>query len=427
MASIAVSFGKDPREQAPVHVATGAWTIDKLACWLLVVAVVFINAADFRGDTGEEFRVHWQIYLRLLVAFICGCVGILYFIPKTFRDFLAGPGLFVSGYVAWYGATLVTSVDRSYCTAAWISLVGVLLIIPAAMRVLGGANYLSAVASGLTLYLIGSWIAYLFVPAVGVFQEQVTQTLVYERMGGLGHPNELGFYAAFTVLVYAGLATSGRLRWSIASCGMALGAATLLTCFSRTAMIACGFGLLFTLQMHLRQRGNAVAVFLALSLLTLVAFIAMGTGKLDWFVESALTKLTKSGSTEELSTATGRTEIWAYGIEQIKASPIVGYGYCSARFVMEEYSFHCHNIVLNALLFGGILSGGIVLGMILYLMRSLVVAPRPEIDGLVVCMLVGGMVDGLLGAPSPAATVLIWFSILLWRQLDMHLAPPASV
>ncbi len=395
------------------------WTIDKIACWLLVVLVVFINGADFRGATGEDFEVHWQIYMRLMIAFMCGCVGALYLPSKTIRDFFTLPGLLITAYIGWYALTLITSIDKAYCTAAWVSLVGVLLLIPAAMRVLGGFNYMFAIATGLTLYLVGSWIAYLFVPEVGVFKEQVTMTYVYERMGGLGHPNELGFYSAFTILVFSGLAISGRLSWLVASIGILLGAVTLLTCFSRTATLTCALGLLFTYQAYWRRPGNALGVFLILGLGTLVVFAAVGTGELDWFIESTLTKLTKSGSTDELSTATGRTEIWAYGIKMIGESPLFGYGYCSARFIMEEHSYHCHNIVLNAAMYGGVVSGLIVAGMIAYQLTAVVNFPIPEVDGIIVFMCAAGMVDELLGAPSPAASVLIWFSLLFWRQLDV--------
>ncbi len=401
-----------------------AWNIEQRVCLSLVVLVVFINGADFRGGTGEEFEVHWQIYLRLMVSFACGCVGALYFPSKTVRDFLAWPGLLITAYVGWYGVLLPTSVEKAYSVAAWVSLVGVLLLIPAAMRVLGGYRFLLAVACGLTLYLIGSWIAYLFVTEVGVYQEQVTTTSVYERMSGLGHPNELGFYSAFTIMVFAGLAVSGRMSWMIASLGMFLGAITLFTCFSRTSTITCALGLMLTFQAYWRRPGNAIAVVVAVGLGILILFAAVGTGELDWIIDSTLTKLTKSGSTDELATATGRTDIWAYGIKKIGESPLVGYGYCSARFVMDEHSFHCHNIILNAAMYGGVVAGLIVIGMLLYQLTSIIYDPIPAIDGLILWMCVAGMVDELLGAPSPAAAVTLWFSMLLWRQLGMQVGPP---
>lgn len=384
--------------------------------WSLIIGVVFLNAADFRGDTGEEFSVHWQIYLRLLVSAAAGAYGLLQ-LPKTIRDFITWPGLLVTAYILWYGITIPFSVDVKYSLVAWSSFVGVLLLIPATLRSLGGFQFLLAVASGLMLFVIGSWIAYLFFPEVGVFKEQITRTSVYERMGGLGHPNELGFYSALLVLVLAGLATCKRFSWFLASPGILLGLFTLSSSFSRTAIIACTIGLIFTLQNYWRRPGNYLAILLA-GLLTMgVAFALLGAGRLDWIVERVLTSVTKSGSTDELASATGRTEIWAYGIEQILKSPAVGYGYCSARFVMSEHSYHCHNVVLNALMFGGLFSGLIVFAMVIYFLYSILFAANPVIDGLIVFLLIGGLVDGILGAPSPAAPTFLWFTILFWRQL----------
>ncbi len=397
------------------------WTLDKLVCWGLVMAVVFVMGADFRGDTGEDFQVHWQIYLRLLVAFVCGVVGVLLMFPRSFRDYLAWPGLLLTAYVGWYLVTIPTGIDRSFTAAAWVSLLGVAAFVPGAMRLLGGWGFMTAVAVGLTIYLIGSWIAYLLFPEIGVFQEQVTRTEVFERMGGLGHPNELGFYSAYTVLVFTSLGISKRMNMWLVAAGVALGAVTLVGCFSRTAIVVCCFGLVFALQGQWRVRGNAFAIALGLALATGAGLVALGSGKLDWAIDRALKKVTKSGSTEELATATGRTEIWQYGIKKISESPLTGYGYCSARFIMVDHSYHCHNIVLNAMMFGGVISGLIVGSMVLYFVYSLIFNPRPEVDGIIACMVAGGMIEGLISAPSPAASILLWIAMLFWRQQQMHI------
>ena len=393
------------------------WSLEKLVCWTLVFSLVFVMGADFRGDTGEDFKVHWQIYLRLLVAFASGLVGSLILFPRSFRDFLTWPGLLLTLYIGWYFVTLATSVSKSYSIAAWASLLGVGIFIPGALRILGGYRFLAAVAAGLAVYLVGSWVAYLAFPEIGVFAEQISKTEVYERMGGLGHPNELGFYSAYTVLVFTGLGISKRVGWPVAGIGIVLGFVTLAACFSRTAMAVCCIGLLFTLQDYVRLKSNVVGMLLATLVLLFGAFIAVGSGKLDWMIERTLTGVSKSGSTDELTTATGRTEIWAYGIKQISTRPTRGFGYCTARFVMIDHSYHCHNIVLNALMFGGIISGMVVLGMIGYLLYTVFLDRLPIIDGLAVMMLAGGMVEGLLGAASPSASSVIWIMLLFWRQI----------
>ncbi|MFK7737984.1 MAG: O-antigen ligase family protein [Pirellulaceae bacterium] len=411
-----------PRSRADAQLSNIDWTLDRVACWSLTAALVFLMGADFRGDTGEEFQVHWQIYLRLLLAAVAGGVGALLLFPKTYRDFFCVPGILLVGYAGWYLATLPFSVAKGYSIAAWVSLVGVLLFIPAAMRILGGFRLVTAVATGLVAFLLGSWFAYLFVPEIGVFNEQITRTEVFERMGGLGHPNELGMYAAFTTVLFAGLGVSRRVGWSLAILGMMLGLVTLVGCFSRTSMAVCLVGLAVTLQGQWRLRSNLAGISLGVGLASFVLLAAFGTGQLDWLIEDALRKVTKTGNTDELATATGRTEIWSYAVTQIAESPLYGYGYCSARFIMEEHSYHCHNIVLNAMMFGGIVAGLIVATMIAYLVWGILFNPRPEIDGLAAILVTGGMVEGLLGAPSPAAAIFLWVMLIFWRQLNMQIA-----
>lgn len=416
-----------PEQAALATSENRAWTLEHLMFAGLTAGIVFINAADFRGDTGaDEFQVHWQIYVRLLCTFACGGLGFLYSVPHVFRTYAAWPGLLLTAYAGVYAGFLPASVSRNYSAAALLSLLCILIFVPAAMRVLGGTRFLLALAVGLTTHLIGSWIAYLFFPEVGVFMEQVTQTDIYERMGGLAHPNELGFYAAYTTLVFAGLGRAEVIARTVAAAGMLLGITTIVGCFSRTAAIVTTLGLIVVFWQPLRRPGNLVGGMLATATVILVAFLAVGSGQFDWFIESVLTKLTKSGSTSELTTATGRTEIWQYAISCIQQSPVVGYGYATARFVMSEHSYHGHNIVLNALLFGGVLSGLIVISMIVYLGTMILFRSRPIVDGLAAAMLAGGMVDGLLGAASPAASTVIWIMLLLWRYHE-HVAAAEPV
>lgn len=397
-----------------------AWTLEQAVFWLLVAALTFFMGADFRGSTGGEFEVHWQIYLRLLLAFASGALGALLLFPRTYRDFFTWPGILLTLLLVLYLLSVAFSASKSYSFAAWSSLLGVTLFIPGALRVLGGFRYLTAVATGLSFYMVGSWIAYLLVPSVGVFEEQVSMTEVYPRMGGLGHPNELGFFAAYTVIIFAGLGTSKRIGWTIAGAGMLLGIVTLVGCFSRTAIIVCTLGLLVTFQEYIRLRSlAAIGMFLGAGVLTVVFFV-VASGTLDWAIEDSLRGLSKSGSTDELKTGTGRTEIWAYGIKKIAERPVRGYGYCTTRFVMEDYSYHCHNIVLNAMMFAGILAGFLVLTMVLYHVFFILTKPLPVIDGLAVVMLTGGMVEGLLGAASPAASTILWFTLLFWRPLRVE-------
>lgn len=386
----------------------------------LVYAVAFINAADFRGDTGEVFTVHWQIYFRLLICAICGMIGIMS-IHLVIRPLTTFPGLLISLLLVWIGLTLPMSIDKSYSVAAYVSLGAVLTMLPAAMSILGARVFLLTLGSALLTYLIGSWFVYLALPDIGVFREQVSMTEAVERMGGLGHPNELGQYSAFTVVLFAILGYLRQIRWSLAAPAIALGVATLIVCFSRTSILVSIVGLLVVYRRELFTERTVLAVIALALVLMPLGFLVVGSGELDWMISDAMLKISKSGSTDELTTGTGRTEIWQEAFRQIGNQPLHGYGYVTARFVMEDFSYHCHNIVLNMTLNTGIPGGLILLSMVLYLVWSIITDPRHEIDGLVAIIIAGGLVDGMLMAPVPSAAMLIWFSAVLWRQMDMRL------
>ncbi len=86
---------------------------------------------------------------------------------------------------------------------------------------------------------------------------------------------------------------------------------------------------------------------------------------------------------------------------------------------MEDHSYHGHNIVINAMLFSGIPGGLVVITMVAVLLMGIVFMPRPEIDGCAACLIFGGMLDGVIGAPAPAAGLVIWLACLFWRQLGL--------
>ena len=405
-----------PREDS----ASDVWSLQAISCWLLTVMITFINGADFRGTTGaENFEVHWQIYLRLLVSISSGAVAGLLLFPKSYRDFISWPGFSVTLSLVWFGVCIPFGIERVYCAAGWVCLTCVLVFVPTAMRVLGAWGIVSAIAAGLVLYVAGSWIAFLYYPEIGVYKEQITNTYALERMGGLGHPNELGFYCAFAILLFTVIGVSKRLPWVVVVPVLMLAGFALLKCYSRTAMIVTAIGLVFTLQNQLRANmGIPIAgVFFGL----VVAFAAVSSGKIDWMVEDLLSGVSKSGNSSELSSATGRDEIWKYGIEQIKASPVFGYGYGAARFVMYNHSYHCHNVLLNAMMAGGVLAGVLLALQLLYVLWGMFFQPRFEVDGLAVCFLIGGIVEGLLSATTPAAHMVIWSVILFWRPFGFSL------
>jgi O-antigen ligase len=78
--------------------------------------------------------------------------------------------------------------------------------------------------------------------------------------------------------------------------------------------------------------------------------------------------LSRSGRTEEITSMTGRSSIWAVVIELWWQRPLLGYGYTSALSILPSTpglfntAAHAHNMLLELLFAGGI----VLVGLFLY-------------------------------------------------------------
>ena len=417
MASIPANYEtvRPAKEDSREH---SGWMIKSILS-SLVFLIVFFNQADFGGQSAEQFSVHWEIYARLLICAASGLAAIL-LMHQVLGPYLKMPGLLISGFLLWSLILIPTSVDKSYSTATLVSLIAVAAMVPAAIKTLGQRQFMNMIGLGLVTYLVGSWIAYLFIPEIGVFYEQVSMTDVYARMGGLGHPNELGLYSAFTFVLFAGLHAKGQMKLQFVLPIMALAAATLVTSYSRTSLILATVGLAVVYRDRLLTRQFVLTAMVGVLLLIPIVGYQFASGTIDWTLEDTAMSLSKSGTADELSTATGRTEIWSYAIERIGEKPLTGFGYGTMRFVMDEHSFHCHNTFLNFSLSTGVVGGLFFLTMCGYLLTMAWQDPRPEIDGLVAIIIIGGFVEGALLSPAPTCQLLVFMSAILWRQLTVE-------
>lgn len=77
--------------------------------------------------------------------------------------------------------------------------------------------------------------------------------------------------------------------------------------------------------------------------------------------------LSRSGDADEITSGTGRAEIWTVVIEMIKQRPITGHGYASASYILPNdprlfsVAAHAHNMYLEVLFSCGIIGFGVLL------------------------------------------------------------------
>lgn len=113
--------------------------------------------------------------------------------------------------------------------------------------------------------------------------------------------------------------------------------------------------------------------------------------------------LLRGGSTEQLLTLTGRTELWAAALQTVGDSPLVGFGYGAGRLILTElipWSGTGHNLWVEASVSFGIIGAILVtaiLGWMLYRSRRLQRAGARTSGGLGLALAVFVVLDGVAG------------------------------
>ncbi|MCA9140439.1 MAG: O-antigen ligase family protein, partial [Planctomycetales bacterium] len=302
--------------------------------------------------------------------------------------------------------------------------VGYFLFITAALGTIGLRKVLRVFLVGSTCYLLVAWGAYLLVPSFGRFYEYTDATTTVTRMGGVAHPNAIAAEASVALLVCCAVIRDRRPgqrmgRW--ASVGWALLItlilATLYATMSRTAVLAAVAGLVMLMFDKLYGRRGALMLVGAVTLGASGLFVTMLTTT-ESVGDSAVAAVTKSDNVEELTSLTGRTEIWAEAISLIVQRPLTGYGLDSAASVMSEKSVGTHNLFLNVVFSTGIITGIfmlLLLGATLYLAFA---SDNPLFRGISTFVLISGLVDDTLFASFPCPITFLWISML------MSMSPP---
>jgi O-antigen ligase len=199
------------------------------------------------------------------------------------------------------------------------------------------------------------------VPAVRAF---VNPSGAFENGRLWGSPNDLSLCAG-TLVVLALILNSLRKRTWLA--GFVIVGATVMIMSGGKAGIAAGIASV-TLFFVLQKRVAAGFGWL-LGVLVLGGIILSAT--------PLATHFTTYQEQGQLSTITGRTDLWKAIWPEIRQHPIVGHGYLSSRFVSQEMEMpwaetgHMHNGFLEALYNNGLVGLIILVGIHLIIVKNL--------------------------------------------------------
>ena len=137
----------------------------------------------------------------------------------------------------------------------------------------------------------------------------------------------------------------------------------------------------------------------------------------DTWAEKLLSKVTKSGSVNELTSATGRDAIWAETVSLIQQRPVLGYGAATSKSLLAEYSHYTHNMFLNVSLSAGVFAGALLVLQVFYGLWRAIVRPAIVADSLLVCLFLSGLAENVaFEFIASGATALLTLTIA-WHLL----------
>jgi O-antigen ligase len=378
----------------------------------LLAACVLVNDANFRVADIEEVSLDWQTALRLGLCALCGLYA-AWNLPAATRALTRFPMAWLLLFVGCAWLTLPTAIAPLYATAACAALTSTALFTGALVERTSGESIVRTIVTTILLLAIGCWIAQFVRPELGQ-PDYLTpgHEPIGWRLGGLIHPNGLGAHCALAL----GMLHVGRVTWqwswrSIAPLA-AFFAVTLLATGSRTSclMIAAGLAVI-----ALRE----APALLALAVAALATFVLVGevcgAAWADW-----LLAFTRDGNVQEISTFTGRTDLWEMAIDHVRRAPLSGYGYGCSRYIFLELATfpaaHPHNLILDTAVETGIPGALIEIAMICALLRRMVARPSPFPDTMLLLVAVMGIVEVPIFNPLPEAFTLLWMLALGWKR-----------
>lgn len=368
------------------------WLALPLALWALLL--LSLQAGDIRGVSHPGKGVAYLNSLRSLLPLLAGYLVMLVMTAKLLQSrpegmrlfgplgsmlaqarYLCHPLSFMMAYGLVGILSLVWSpkvVDALYWGAAFMSVPLVLWAISwggrgfANIQRIIAVNWLIVALAVLGLFVVA--LIYLKLGSVIAHPSDWFECKLrpghgpmswYELTSNKLRPTGVGRYAAL-----AGILSVGGLwqrRWSPAWGGLlVISLILLLTSGARSAMVGFAVAAPLVIILHGGRRA-AVAGAVAVALLVPVVW---GTGVYDLFLD----KCVLSGSPEEAQlvdsgvaiekaktfdlSLTGRTVVWKEGLERLKGSPALGFGFHGDRLLLGT---HMHNAVLHAAFQTGII------------------------------------------------------------------------
>ncbi|MCM2374281.1 O-antigen ligase family protein [Aporhodopirellula aestuarii] len=336
--------------------------------WLLIVLAVFTGPLDISsGAPKMSVGLDAKVACKLLVVGLASLVGAYGVLTSAAvrQTLLTLPALAIGLILLLAALATPTAISSTSLPTTLVNL-GSLMFIVTALLTLKLRGIGLAILAGITLTALLALTLWFFVPSYGMFPELLEGGLVVVRLSGTAHPNAVGRAMVIGLILSLYFFRTDVLPLLPVGLLVAMFTLGAYLTWSRTAILAGVVGIAVLYLDRILSRAGVLAIALAV-----VCGIAGVTaiymqGHEDRVVGKVLSKIAKSGKAEEITTGTGRSEIWTKAISLIANRPIIGHGFNAAPTLMIDHSQATHNAVLHATLTSGIVGGCMMLGLMLW-------------------------------------------------------------
>ncbi len=260
----------------------------------------------------------------------------------------------------------------------------------------------SAVLCGL------SFVLYLGFPAYGVFEENLGSVTV-RRMSGMSHPNSVGRVAAIGLLLAIAARKTRHITFPTFGVLFVLFSLGMAFTLSRTSIVACIIGIGFLYLDKVRSRLGIQLLTLAAALFLGAVFFLLISGSESSLADKVVGSVAKTGDASELTSGTGRAEIWTESIRLLGQRPLTGYGIGAAQSVLEEYSQSTHNMFLHAAMVSGIGGMLLMMGLAIHLLRIAFIGKYRIVGALAAVIMVSGIFEDTVLETFPGVGTILFF------------------
>lgn len=365
---------------------------NRTATLLHLFAVAFLMHAVFRIRDYQDKDVDFQVLIKIGLWITVAGVALIH--GRKWIGLMLQPMNFPwILFLFWLLATAVISPNPTYTFVSAFTVFACVLFSAYIFSVFDPVSAFATIVLSITLFCIASIIVYFAIPEFGHYVYWVNEErFVSPRLSGIaGSANNMALIAAFALVVTGLYAREfHRMNRLLVPASVLFCGAALVMTNSRTPL-AMTIVILFATYLLSWRRLYAAIFLISVALLLVAAVLPLGQ-------EFLFKAVSRSGDVGEITSGTGRTQIWYAVLKLVELQPLTGYGYASSVFILPQHvndigfpTSHAHNLILQLLFTTG------WIGVVLFTLTVVGVIIRASLnqDRTTFCMMAFVLLNGI--------------------------------